>query len=39
LQHNLSRNILIYSDGTAQAEGLLPDERRSNIPGGGCDKV
>ncbi|MBF9197778.1 DUF2235 domain-containing protein [Microvirga terrestris] len=25
------RNILIFSDGTGQAGGLLPDERRSNI--------
>ena len=26
-----SRSILIFSDGTAQAGGLLPDERRSDI--------
>jgi uncharacterized protein (DUF2235 family) len=25
------RNILVFSDGTGQAGGLLPDERRSNI--------
>src|SRR5688572_32444812 len=25
------KNILIFSDGTGQAGGLLPDERRSNI--------
>jgi hypothetical protein len=25
------RNILIFSDGTGQAGGLLPDERRSNV--------
>ena len=31
LQHSRRRNILIFSDGTGQAGGLLPDERRSNI--------
>ena len=25
------RNILIFSDGTGQAGGLLPDEARSNV--------
>lgn len=27
----MPKNILIYSDGTGQAGGLLPDERRSNV--------
>lgn len=27
----MARNILIFSDGTGQAGGLAPDERRSNI--------
>ncbi len=27
----MSKNILIFSDGTGQAGGLLPDERRSNV--------
>ncbi|MNE18286.1 hypothetical protein D3C80_1113110 [compost metagenome] len=27
----MPKNILIFSDGTGQAGGLLPDERRSNV--------
>jgi hypothetical protein len=27
----MARNILIFSDGTGQAGGILPDEKRSNI--------
>ena len=27
----MSKNILVFSDGTGQAGGLLPDERRSNV--------
>jgi uncharacterized protein (DUF2235 family) len=27
----MGKNILIFSDGTGQAGGLLPDERRSNV--------
>jgi hypothetical protein len=27
----MSKNIVIFSDGTGQAGGLLPDERRSNV--------
>ena len=27
----MPRNILIFSDGTGQAGGLMPDERISNI--------
>jgi len=27
----MAKNILIYSDGTGQAGGLIPDEKRSNV--------
>jgi hypothetical protein len=27
----VAKNILIFSDGTGQAGGLVPDERRSNV--------
>jgi hypothetical protein len=28
---DVAKNILIFSDGTGQAGGLVPDERRSNV--------
>lgn len=28
---NMPKNVVIFSDGTGQAGGLLPDERRSNV--------
>src|SRR5258708_16669356 len=30
-EDTMSKNILVFSDGTGQAGGLTPDENRSNI--------